>query len=90
MFVTILLSILVGLVIGDILCFIVYEICRIIHAEENGKEVKLNKNIFKVYLEYVLKQLKERNKSFIIFYLLLDIITVSFTRRPGLYMRKTI
>jgi len=79
MFVTIIMSILVGLVIGDILCFIVYEICRIIDEEERGKKTKSKSNIFKTYLNFVLKQMKEGNKQFFIFYLLLDIVTVSST-----------
>lgn len=79
MLLTITLTILAGLIVGDILCFIVYHICKIIEDEENGTKTKSNINIFKTYIQYLATQLKSGNKKFLLYYLLLDTVTASFT-----------
>lgn len=79
MLLTITLTILAGLIVGDILCFIVYHICKIIENEEKGIKIKSEINIFKAYIQYLATQLKSRNKKFLIHYLILDAVTVAST-----------
>jgi len=79
MFVTILLTILASLIIGDILYFLFYEICRLIEEEESGNKTKQKKNIFRSYIDFIFKQVKERNKDFFISYIILDAVTICFT-----------
>jgi leader peptidase (prepilin peptidase)/N-methyltransferase len=76
---TILLTILCGFIIGDVLYFAVFQICRLIEEEESGKKSKQDKHIIKLYINYVLEQIKQKNKNFITSYILMDIVTVSFT-----------
>jgi leader peptidase (prepilin peptidase)/N-methyltransferase len=72
---TIVICTLLGLIIGDALFFAIHNLCKIFSEETPTQK----KGIFRDYIDFVLKQLKENRKRFIACYLSIDTVTISIT-----------
>ena len=77
---TLLICAILSSIIGDILSFIIYHLCKIYSKDDSETyNFHLTKKLFKEYIDYIFSQLKHNKKSFLIYYLSIYVFVLLFT-----------